>query len=57
MYVDSQLNDNWRYLNPNGSWAEIGNVMPAGKIAFVLVYHMRFYGSCAGFSDLFYDHI
>ena len=57
MYVDSQLNDNWRYLNPNGSWAETGVAMRAGEIAFALAYHMKFYGSYAGFSDSFYDRI
>lgn len=57
MYVDSQLNDNWRYLNPRGCWAETGIVMPAGEIAFALAYNMKFYGSYAGFSDSFYDRI
>lgn len=54
MYVDSRLNDNWRYLDPNGCWAETGIVMPAGEIAFALAYHMKFYGV---YSDSFYDNI
>lgn len=54
MYVDSNLNDNWRYLSPRGSWAETGIVMPAGEIAFALAYGMKFYGI---YNDSFYDRI
>ena len=45
MYVDTTGNDGWRYLNPNGSWAETGVSMPAGETAFYLAYKMKFYGS------------
>lgn len=41
MYVDN--GDGWRYLDPNGTWAETGVSMPAGEIAFYLAYHMNFY--------------
>lgn len=44
MYVDRDGNSNWRYLSPNGSWAETGIAMPAGEMAFYLAYNMRFYG-------------
>ena len=45
MYIDRHPNDgDWRYLNPKGSWAEIGIAHPAGKIAFRLAYGMDFYG-------------
>ena len=42
MYVDFNNNDNWRYLNPQGSWAETGISMPAGEIAFALAYNYKF---------------
>lgn len=45
MYVDRNGGSNWRYLDPNGSWAATGIVMPAGEMAFYLAYDMRFYGS------------
>ena len=45
MYIDRHPNDgDWRYLDPKGSWAEIGIAHPAGKIAFRLAYGMDFYG-------------
>ena len=44
MYVDRDGSSNWRYLDPNGSWASTGIVMPAGEMAFYLAYDMRFYG-------------
>ena len=45
MYIDRHPNDSdWRCLNPNGCWAEIGIAHPAGKIAFRLAYGMDFYG-------------
>lgn len=57
MYVDFNNNDNWRYLNPQGSWAETGISMPAGEIAFVLAYNYKFYGDRAYYSDDFYNRI
>lgn len=55
MYVDRRTGANdWRYLSPNGSWAETGVAMPAGEMAFALAYNLRFYGSRAYFSDDFY---
>lgn len=54
MYIDRNGNDDWRYLNPRGSWAETGVSMPAGEIAFALAYRMKFYGI---YSDSFYDRI
>lgn len=54
MYVDRDGTDNWRYLPPNGSWAETGISMPAGEIAFALAYNMKFYGV---YDDGFYDGI
>lgn len=44
MYVDRNGNSDWRYLNPNGSWAETGISMPAGEMAFALAYNLKFYG-------------
>ena len=44
MYIDTTGKDGWRYLKPNGSWAETGISMPAGEIAFYLAYKMKFYG-------------
>ena len=44
MYVDQNGNSNWRYLDPNGSWAETGISMPAGEMAFALAYNLKFYG-------------
>lgn len=44
MYIDQDGNDNWRYLDPDGSWAQRGVALPAGEIAFALAYHMKFYG-------------
>lgn len=43
MYVDRDGSSNWRYLSPDGSWAETGVVMPAGEKAFELAYRMNFY--------------
>lgn len=57
MYVDYNLNDNWKYLDPKGSWAETGIAMPAGEIAFALAYNYKFYGSRAGYTSNFYDRI
>lgn len=57
MYADFNNNDNWRYLNPQGSWAETGISMPAGEIAFVLAYNYKFYGDRAYYSDDFYNRI
>lgn len=54
MYIDRNLNDNWSYINPDGSWAETGIVMPTGEIAFALAYGYKFYGT---FGDEFYDRI
>ena len=56
-YVDFNNNDNWRYLNPQGSWAETGISMPAGEIAFALAYNYKFYGDRAYYSDDFYNRI
>ncbi len=60
MYVpmeDPNSDLDWRYLKPNGTYAETGVAMPAGEIAFYLAYNMRFYGERAGFKDSFYDGI
>lgn len=57
MYVARDGNEDWRYLNPKGSWAETGVVMPAGEMAFALAYHLKFYGKTASFEDSFYDRI
>lgn len=54
MYVDRNLNDNWRYINPNGPWAETGIVMPTGELAFALAYNYKFYNN---FGDGFYRRI
>ena len=54
MYIDRNNNDDWRYLNPNGSWAATGISMPAGEIAFALAYGMKFYGI---YSNSFYNRI
>ena len=57
MYVARDGNEDWRYLNHKGSWAETGVVMPAGEMAFALAYHLKFYGKTASFEDSFYDRI
>ena len=68
MYVDVKGNSNWRYLDPQGSWAETGVTMPAGEIAFALAYNLKFYGgrswynqilhrSTVVFKDDFYDRV
>lgn len=68
MYVDANGNSNWRYLDPQGAWAETGVKMPAGEIAFALAYNLKFYGgrswynqflhrSTVIFNDDFYDRI
>ena len=54
MYIDQDGNDNWRYLDPNGSRAATGVSMPAGEIAFALAYRMKFYGI---YGDSFYAGI
>ena len=45
MYVDRNGDADWRYLDPQGSWAETGIVLPAGEMAFYTVCGLRFYGS------------
>ena len=60
MYVpmeDPNSDLDWRYLKPNGTYAETGVAMSAGEMAFYLAYNMRFYGERAGFKDSFYDRI
>lgn len=57
MYEDRNLHDDWRYLDPNGSWAETGIAMPAGEIAFALAYNYKFYGSRAGYTNDFYNRL
>lgn len=54
MYVDRNLNDDWSYIDPNGSWAQTGIIMPTGEIAFALAYNYKFYGN---FGDEFYNRI
>lgn len=54
MYLDRNLNDDWSYIAPNGSWAQTGIVMPTGEIAFALAYNYKFYGN---FGDEFYNRI
>ena len=56
MYVERNLfASDWRYLDPDGSWAETGITMPAGEMAFYLAYNLRFYGSSAGYTSNFYN--
>lgn len=57
MYVDTDGNSNWRYLDPNGSWADTEISMPSGEIAFALAYNLKFYGNRAGYDDAFYNRI
>ena len=60
MYIpmeDPNSDLDWRYLKPNGTYAETGVAMPAGEIAFYLAYNMRFYGEKGDFKDSFYDRI
>lgn len=68
MYRDKTGNDGWSYLNPKGSWAENGVVMPAGEMAFYLAYGLKFYGSLkwydkytdryySVFNSSFYEHV
>lgn len=68
MYIDRDGNSDWRYLDPNGSWAETGIAMPAGEMAFALAYGLKFYGGkqfyntflhkmTCPFSDSFYSAI
>ncbi|MEZ7590030.1 hypothetical protein [Veillonella atypica] len=58
MYVERQLNSNdWRYLKPRDSWANIGISMPAGEMAFYLAYNMKFYGSRSYLSPNFYNRV
>ena len=57
MYIDTTGKDGWRYLNPNGSWAETGVSMPAGEIAFYLAYKMRFYGSKSFYNSFLKKYI
>lgn len=45
MYSWDGRMDYYYYLDPNGSWAATGIRMPAGEIAFVLAYNMKFYGN------------
>ena len=54
MYLDRNLNDDWSYIDPNGSWAQTGIIMPTGEIAFALAYNYKFYGN---FGDEFYNRI
>ena len=55
MYVERNLNaSDWRYLRPNGSWAETGVTMPTGEMAFYLAYNLKFYGSMSYFNPNFY---
>ena len=35
----------WEYIDPRGSWADTGIIMPAGEMAFALAYNMKFYGT------------
>lgn len=35
----------WKYIDPRGSWADTGIIMPAGEMAFALAYNMKFYGT------------
>ena len=44
MYIDRHTgSSDWRYLDPNGCWAETGISMHAGEKAFELAYGMEFY--------------
>ena len=36
-------NGDWRYLDPQGSWAATGVALPAGQMAFELAYGRSFY--------------
>ena len=43
MYVQS--NNGWRYLDPNGSWAQTGVAMPTGEMVFYVASGEKFYGT------------
>ena len=44
MYIERNTGSNdWRYLDPDGCWAETGISMPAGEEAFELAYGIKFY--------------
>lgn len=51
MYSGRSDDSYWRYLKPQGSWAETGITMPAGEMAFYLAYRMKFYGSIRYYSE------
>ena len=45
MFIDRDLNNNWRHLRPNGPWSDTGIVRPAGEMAFYLAYNLKFHGN------------
>ena len=47
MFIDRNLNNNWRHLRPNGPWSDTGIVRPAGEMAFYLAYNLKFHGNFA----------
>ena len=45
MFIDRDLNNNWRHLRPNEPWSDTGIVRPAGEMAFYLAYNLKFHGN------------
>ena len=41
----------WRLINPAGSWAETGVIMPTGEMIFYVTYGEKFYGKRKLHSD------
>lgn len=52
MFIDRDLNNNWRHLRPNGPWSDTGIVRPAGEMAFYLAYNLKFHRN---FTSSFYE--
>lgn len=48
MYAQNK-DGGWRYLDPNGSWAQTGVDMPTGEMAFYVAYRQKFYGDRFGY--------
>lgn len=53
MYCDRDGNSNWQYIDPEGSMATTSVIMPAGEMAFYLVYHEKFYGSGSHYGHVY----
>ena len=55
MYVERNLNaSDWRYLRPNGSWAETGVTMTYWRNGILSCVYLKFYGSMSYFNPNFY---